>query len=92
MVTPGNVGVGAVATELLEDLLSRDETTEHAETTTTIACGDNAYGTDEMRSKLEEAGIESPSRPSPRALPAGAVHGTVSASISTTTPSPVLEA
>ncbi len=54
-VTPGNAGDASVAEDLIADLLeSEDEAPEPA-----VLYGDNAYGTGEIQTHLEEAGIES---------------------------------
>jgi transposase len=69
-VTPGNASDGSVATDLIGDLLgggddsgggaSTDEATDVVipDRTATVY-GDNAYGTGEIQSRLEDEGIES---------------------------------
>jgi hypothetical protein len=53
-VTAGNVGDGVPAAELLADLVE----TDNDESPRAVAYGDNAYGTGELHSLLEESGIE----------------------------------
>lgn len=53
IVTPGNVGDGTVATDLIDDLSDTD-----ADDVRTVY-GDNAYGTGEFQEFLDDAGIES---------------------------------
>ncbi len=60
-VSPGNAGDAAAAEELLADLLENDEGAEALTEATDerpVAYGDNAYGTGELHSLLEEHGIE----------------------------------
>lgn len=65
VVTPGNVGDGSVAEELITDLLetdarSADPPADPSESAGPAAVyGDNAYGTGSFHACLEEAGIES---------------------------------
>lgn len=74
-VTPGNASDGSVATDLIGDLLDNDKESSVDETTdgvspdntdteptgddTDAIYGDNAYGTGEFQSRLEDEGIES---------------------------------
>jgi hypothetical protein len=97
VVTPGNVADGAVATELIADLLGEVEHAKPAETSkpaadteqaNSVVYGDNAYGTGELQSKLEQAGIESRLKTQSPSAPSGRFSRTVSTSTSTTTPSP----
>jgi hypothetical protein len=67
-VTPGNAGDASVAADLVDDLLSDGTTGAEAagKPTADPQChepptvyGDNAYGTGEFQSRLEDAGIDS---------------------------------
>ena len=74
-VTPGNASDGSVATDLIGDLLGDDDESSADEATdaavlddteaeaagddTVTVYGDNAYGTGEIQSRLEDEGIES---------------------------------
>ncbi len=68
VVTPGNAGDASVASELVDDLLGDHASTDDASTDDASTddgpnklevYGDNAYGTGEFQSKLENAGIVS---------------------------------
>ena len=56
IVTPGNVGDGTVATDLIDDLVGDNKTGNGDERT---VYGDNAYGTGEFQEFLDDTGIES---------------------------------
>jgi hypothetical protein len=84
-VTPGNAGDASVATELIEDLLNPsthntstgatgDESGEQdvaAETVPAKVFGDNAYGTGEFQSTLEDNGIDSGCKTQSPSMPGG---------------------
>jgi hypothetical protein len=74
-VTAGNAGDASVATGLIADVLS-PESTEGPEVTEQsaeqpVVYGDNAYGTGELQSLLEDAGIESKLKTQSPSAPGG---------------------
>jgi IS5 family transposase len=67
VVTPGNAGDASVAAELIDDLVGDDDGTDDDGREPKVY-GDNAYGTGEFQSELEDAGIASGCKtPSPNA-------------------------
>ncbi len=56
IITPGNAGDASVATDLIDDLLNRDDTTVTDEPK---VYGDNAYGTGEFQQRLDDADLVS---------------------------------
>jgi len=66
VVTPGNVGDGSVATELIDDLLDEECGDQDA-----TVFGDSAYGTGEFQQHLEDNDIASGCRTQPPSAPAG---------------------
>ena len=74
-VSAGNVGDASPASELLADLLENDEEAEAPTETSAgerpVAYGDNAYGTGELHTLLEEAGVEDRLKTQDPVAPAG---------------------
>ena len=72
-VTSGNVADGAVAVELIDDLLHDDETSgpEDDDAPTPTVFGDNAYGTGELQERYEEKGLDSRCKTPAPSAPAG---------------------
>jgi hypothetical protein len=74
-VTPGNLGDASVAKELIADLLepeqaeNREQEKDNLERR--VVYGDSAYGTGELQSLVENAGIESKLRTQPASAPGG---------------------
>lgn len=63
-VTPGNAGDASVAEELLSDILDSDAESQEftgsdADEGGPVVYGDTAYGTGELLTRLEDAGVES---------------------------------
>jgi Transposase DDE domain/Transposase domain (DUF772) len=58
-VSGANVGDGAVAEDLISDLLSDDRSADDEDGEAPTVYGDNAYGTGEFHERLEDEGIDS---------------------------------
>jgi hypothetical protein len=59
VVTPGNAGDASAASELIDDLLGAEDKKGDDDEAQPKVYGDNAYGTGEFQSKLEDNGIAS---------------------------------
>ena len=68
-VTPGNAGDASVATDLIEDLLERDDPGSDDDQATVY--GDSAYGSGEFQQRLENEDIDSKCRTQPPTTPKG---------------------
>ena len=68
-VTAGNAGDASVATDLIEDLIDRDDI--GGETDDATVYGDSAYGTGEFQQHLEDNDISSRCRTQPPSAPKG---------------------
>ena len=68
-VTPGNAGDASVATDLIEDLLERDDPGSDDDQATVY--GDSAYGSGEFQQRLTDEDIDSKCRTQPPTTPKG---------------------